>query len=131
MQDFALSAACGGLTASGVAAPSAGVAKNPSRSSNAVSATPAKPAPVCQRNSRRVRPQNWGTIRAAIFVSIYGHVSRATRTPSTYTNSFRFNIIRHHDCIAQRGAEGPDAVWSINEVVFPFVVTFRSRTLKA
>src|SRR3954471_2669372 len=33
-------------------------AKKPSRSSRPASATPVKPAPACQRNSRRVRPQN-------------------------------------------------------------------------
>src|SRR4051794_35217247 len=32
---------------------------NPSRASIPVRASPANPPPVCQRNSRRVRPQNW------------------------------------------------------------------------
>ena len=32
---------------------------NPSRESIPVRANPAKLPPACQRNSRRVRPQNW------------------------------------------------------------------------
>src|SRR3982751_1623619 len=63
---LALGANSGALGASALAravadtamsAPRAGRAKKPSLSSSPASATPVKPAPACQRNSRRVRPQ--------------------------------------------------------------------------
>ena len=61
---LALGAKCGGLGDSGflnAVTPSAAVAcelKNPSLESASIRPSPVKPAPVCQRNSRRVRPQN-------------------------------------------------------------------------
>src|SRR2546429_2545446 len=45
---FAEGAACGALS------------KNPSRDSKSINASPAKPPPTSQRNSRRVRPQGVG-----------------------------------------------------------------------
>src|SRR5689334_13775283 len=61
MTDLALGGKCGFLGASGLRNGSAAAArpKNPSAESRPVSATAPKPAPVSQRNSRRVRRQNW------------------------------------------------------------------------
>src|SRR5947207_2939710 len=58
---FALAAKWAGFGASGLALTSAADAglKKPSAVSNPVSATPVNPAPASQRNSRRVRRQNW------------------------------------------------------------------------
>src|SRR5437762_12938281 len=62
---LALAVKCGCFGAIGFARrlwPSAATAcraRKPSRESIAVSATDAKPPPVSQRNSRRVRRQNW------------------------------------------------------------------------
>src|SRR5262245_52184952 len=62
MQLLARAGKCGGRGASGLVyapgwvAPACRV-KNPSSCSRAVSATPAKPAAICQRNSRRVPVQ--------------------------------------------------------------------------
>src|SRR5439155_11148988 len=63
MTAFALGVKCDFFGASGLTN-DAGVAaaarlKNPSPESNPVSATAPKPPPVSQRNSRRVRRQNW------------------------------------------------------------------------
>src|SRR5437763_12128886 len=61
---FAFAGKCGFFGASGfrnLLAPSAAtlcVARKPSSPSSAASATEMKPPPACQRNSRRVRPQN-------------------------------------------------------------------------
>src|SRR4051794_4542721 len=61
---FAFAGKCPGFGASGLAdlaADSAAPAvrpKNRSRESISTSPRPVKPAPACQRNSRRVRPQN-------------------------------------------------------------------------
>src|SRR5258708_39336648 len=61
---FALGPKCGGRGASGLATDcgltdscAATLPKKPSSESSAASATPVKPAPASQRNSRRVRPQ--------------------------------------------------------------------------
>src|SRR5688572_15614375 len=64
MTAFALAGIIGGFGAIGLtnfagvlAVPASNA--NPSRASIPVRASPAKLPPVCQRNSRRVRPQNW------------------------------------------------------------------------
>ena len=57
---FALAAKCGGLGASGLAGRDSAAAARPkklSADSRPASATPVKPAPASQRNSRRVRRQ--------------------------------------------------------------------------
>src|SRR5437867_6759106 len=66
----AFGAKCGRRGASGfvyVPAPEAAArpSKKPSAESRPVRARPVKPAPVSQRNSRRVRPQNWRVIAKA------------------------------------------------------------------
>src|SRR5262249_9007175 len=48
-----------GLSGRGAAAARASRAKNPSRDSRSSSPSAVKPPPASQRNSRRVRPQNW------------------------------------------------------------------------
>src|SRR5262245_9478199 len=65
---FALPGKCGFFGAMGLAnfalppeAPALGV-KKPSAESRPVRASPVKPPPASQRNSRRVRPQNWVVI---------------------------------------------------------------------
>src|SRR5207244_1798933 len=61
---------CGGRGASGLMKRAGRVSarawlKKPSADSRPVRATAPKPAPVSQRNSRRVRPQNWrGIVKA-------------------------------------------------------------------
>ena len=62
---FAFGVKCGSLGASGsvraaVSCADADGSKNPSAESSEVRATEPKPAPVCQRNSRRVRWQKSG-----------------------------------------------------------------------
>src|SRR4051794_33604837 len=63
MTDFALAGKCGFLGAIGLrkallaVVASALLSKKPSAASSPVRPRPVKPAPVSQRNSRRVRPQ--------------------------------------------------------------------------
>src|SRR5690349_18787603 len=61
MHALAFAAKCAGFGASGEPGASArggsARAKNPSLARRYVSAVPTKPPPICQRNSRRVRPQ--------------------------------------------------------------------------
>src|SRR5215213_9576406 len=79
---FALPLNCWGLGESGLGdgadAPAASAlpAKNPARSSNPESATPVNPAPACQRNSRRVRPQK-------VFKGLFNWVLIASTFPAT------------------------------------------------
>src|SRR5215470_7939551 len=59
---LAFAGKCGGLGASGFVgwgsvAPSSLTLKKPSRLSRSIKARPAKPPPISQRNSRRLRPQ--------------------------------------------------------------------------
>src|SRR5688500_5886185 len=89
---LALGANCDARGASGLtvacAAPPAAIAwreKKPALSSRPARATPVKPAPACQRNSRRVRPQNvllgrlvltgvassrWSAVRSLLVVGV-------------------------------------------------------------
>src|SRR4051794_293595 len=73
---FALPLNCWGLGERGLAEGASGAGalanalleKKPARSSRPDRATPVKPAPACQRNSRRVRPQKVleGLLRSAL-----------------------------------------------------------------
>src|SRR5215831_1159281 len=67
MQAFAFPGKCGGLARSGFRSgdPAAWAEKNPSSSRRAVKANPAKPAPICQRNSRRDPAQSGREARLA------------------------------------------------------------------
>ena len=72
--DFAFGAKWGSLGANGfshLVAPSAATvwfSKKPSSLNSPAKAVPAKPAPLCQMNSRRVRPQKFLVI---VFVSVF------------------------------------------------------------
>src|SRR5581483_8454212 len=81
MQALALDEKCGGLAArrpGALVAVSARAAwsKNPCRSRRPARATPVNPAPVSQRNSRRVRPQNWLSFLPAIAQPPSVHVNK-------------------------------------------------------
>src|SRR5262249_37091425 len=81
---FALGAKCGGRGASGFADGAvwlacAGLSKKPSCDKSAVSATPVKPAPASQRNSRRVRRQKvLAGLESFISVPIHRHPARVS-----------------------------------------------------
>ncbi len=54
---------------------------------SAASAVPVNPAPVCQRNSRRVRPQKFRGVRWLLMVALARSICSLVQ--SRYTNSFR------------------------------------------
>src|SRR5437763_6108147 len=87
-----------GLTnAAGILWPSPAAArlKNPSRSSNPVRASPPNPAPDCQRNSRRVRPQNWPW--GLPFITPYLLVASVGRAvPDIFADRFRRSGCARH-----------------------------------
>src|SRR4051794_4677488 len=68
---FALPGKCVGFGASGLAgAAAARPPKKPSCERSPVSARPVKPAPASQRNSRRVRRQNWRALMGQSSVQV-------------------------------------------------------------
>src|SRR5262249_61343619 len=78
----------------------AGRAKNPSRESRAIRASPAKPPPTCQRNSRRERPQGVGVGTNRGEESGIGDPHPPDQ--SGYTDSVRLELIRPQRAQASR-----------------------------
>src|SRR5438094_10361754 len=76
MTDFAWAGKCGFLGASGLtnrpgpSSAAAALLKKSSADSSPVRATAPKPPPTSQRNSRRVRPQNWRGVDEWFIASI-------------------------------------------------------------
>src|SRR5207249_7746714 len=109
MTALALGVKCGFLGASGLTK-EAGVAaaarlKKPSAESRPVRATAPKPPPVSQRNSRRVRRQNWRAscfmivIRRRVRLRVVDSLRESEPTRSASRPPYRKRLIQIHELV--------------------------------